>query len=576
MAKVSTTPTRAKIGLSLDAAGQDSKTILDYFARNGAPCPRDANPAEHIVDVVQGKTDPNIDWNQLWEQSKEREAAYQELSTLKAEAAAETTVEDDLRDYASSKMYQFRLVLERQMVKLWRSPVSRIVLTWSCMLIEQDYVWNKIILHVAVALFSGFTFWKIGESVVDLQLRLFAIFNFVFIAPGVINQLQPFFLQNRDVFETREKKVGCSEMQVFDSDTSQSKTYHWIAFIGSQAVSEMPYLVICGTLYFLCWYFTVGFPSEPSISGHVFFQMIREFQPIPTCPHSFLFILVYEFLYTPIGQAIAAYSPNEYAASLLNPLILGAGLIGFCGVVVPYSHITAFWRYWLYYLDPFTYLVGGLLGEVLWTAPVKCASNEWVNIGVPANQTCGSYMRDFISRAGGYVRDPSLTTSCEYCQYAVGSEYAKTFNLKEKYYGWRDVSPPIPRNTELDLWLGLMCITDWNHCPLLHHHLHVCVPYDEAAQQEDQDRAFGLSLCSRTRPRGSGLCYVSICRHSISQLHLLQILLPTECCGHLSLCSISLYSFALDIHGPGVWDIIADWTVFNLLMFILSLSNPVE
>ncbi|KAJ5747534.1 uncharacterized protein N7511_009230 [Penicillium nucicola] len=371
--------------------GEGSDIILDYFARNGAPCPEDANPAEHIVDVVQGRFDPNVDWNQIWEKSDECRVALRELEQLKEKAANEATEEVMLLDYATSKSYQLKLVLERQMVKLWRSP---------------DYMWNKIILHVFAALFSGFTFWKIGDSILDLQLRLFAIFNFVFVAPGVINQLQPYFLQNRDIFETREKK---------------SKTYHWIAFIGAQAISEMPYLVICGTLYFLCWYFTVGFPSTPSISGHMFFQMI-----------------LYEFLYTPIGQAIAAYAPNEYSASLVNPLVLGAGLIGFCGVVVPYESINVFWRYWMYYMDPFTYLIGGLLGEVLWDAPVKCAENEWTNIPLPNNETCGSYMGSFIESAGGYVRDAASTSSCEYCQYAVGSEYAPQFNLKAKYYSWRD------------------------------------------------------------------------------------------------------------------------------------------
>ncbi|GKZ28499.1 hypothetical protein AbraIFM66950_008357 [Aspergillus brasiliensis] len=371
--------------------GENSQVILDYFARNGAPCPDDMNPAEHIVDVVQGRLNPEVDWNQVWDQSKECRLALEELEALKQRAAAEATEEEDLADYATPKMYQLRLVLERQMVKLWRSP---------------DYIWNKIILHVFSALFSGFTYWKIGESVLDLQLQLFAIFNFVFVAPGVINQLQPYFLQNRDIFETREKK---------------SKTYHWIAFIGAQAISEMPYLVVCGTLYFLCWYFTVGFPSVATISGHMYFQMI-----------------LYEFLYTPIGQAIAAYAPNEYAASLVNPLILGSALVGFCGVVVPYPDINVFWRYWMYYLDPFTYLIGGLLGEVLWDSPVHCGEKEWVNIALPANETCGSYMNTFVESAGGYIRDANSQTSCQYCQYAKGSEYALQFNLKAEYYSWRD------------------------------------------------------------------------------------------------------------------------------------------
>jgi hypothetical protein len=63
---------------------------------------------------------------------------------------------------------------------------------------------------------------------------------------------------------------------------------------------------------------------------------------------------VYELLYTSIGQAIATYAPNEYFASLMNPIIIGAGLISFCGVVVPYAQIPTFWRSWMYWLDPFT------------------------------------------------------------------------------------------------------------------------------------------------------------------------------------------------------------------------------
>lgn len=54
---------------------------------------------------------------------------------------------------------------------------------------------------------------------------------------------------------------------------------------------------------------------------------------------------MYEFLYTAIGQAIAAYAPNAVFASLINPLVI-VTLVSFCGVVVPYSQIQPFWRYW--------------------------------------------------------------------------------------------------------------------------------------------------------------------------------------------------------------------------------------
>jgi ATP-binding cassette subfamily G (WHITE) protein 2 (SNQ2) len=52
---------------------------------------------------------------------------------------------------------------------------------------------------------------------------------------------------------------------------------------------------------------------------------------------------LYEFLYTGIGQFVAAYAPNAVFAALVNPLLIGV-LVLFCGVLVPYAQITSFWR----------------------------------------------------------------------------------------------------------------------------------------------------------------------------------------------------------------------------------------
>lgn len=377
--------------------GKDSSILLDYFARNGAPCPENANPAEHIVDVVQGRQADSVDWPQQWLASPEYQHTMTELSKINSDQAAKTgSVQadgpEDTADYASPIMYQTLLVTKRQCIALWRNP---------------DYIWNKIGLHVTSSLFAGFTFWKIGSGTFDLQLRLMSVFNFVFVAPGCINQLQPLFIQNRDIFESREKK---------------SKTYHWIAFISAQLVSEIPALIMCATLFFVCWYFTSGFPVQASISGQVYFQMI-----------------LYEFLYTSIGQAIAAYSPNAYFAALANPIVIGAGLINFCGVVVPYKQINVFWRYWMYWLDPFTYLIGGLLEPIVWDVDIQCKPDELTSIPIPVGSSCGEYMAEFLSSNAGYVVDPSNTTSCDYCQYSTGADYLRTMNINERYYGWRDV-----------------------------------------------------------------------------------------------------------------------------------------
>ncbi|KAK1480397.1 multidrug resistance protein CDR1 [Colletotrichum cuscutae] len=331
-----------------------------------------------------------------------RQAAITELDALnfnveekkdsEPSTTAEAVDEDQLAGFATPIAYQVYLVTSRQLIALWRNP---------------DYVWNKIGLHITNGLFGGFTYWMLGDGTFDLQLRLMAVFNFVFVAPGCINQLQPLFIRNRDVFETREKK---------------SKTYHWFAFVAAQLLSETPVLIVCGTLAFVTWYFTVGFPTEARISGQVYLQMI-----------------LYEFLYTSLGQAIAAYSPNAYFAALANPIIIGAGLINFCGVVVPYSQITAFWRYWLYWLDPFTYLIQGMLEPVVWDVKVHCKPNELTHIPLPGNSTCGEYLADFLSSEPGYVADPGNSTMCAYCPYSTGADYMRTMNINDSSYGWRGV-----------------------------------------------------------------------------------------------------------------------------------------
>lgn len=240
-------------------------------------------------------------------------------------------------------------------------------------------------------------------------VRLFAIFNFIFVAPGVLAQLQPLFIERRDIFETREKK---------------SKMYSWVAFVTALIVSELPYLVICAVQYFVCFYYTVGFPSDSSKAGAVFFVM-----------------LMYEFVYTGIGQFVAAYAPNAVFASLVNPLLLGS-LISFCGVLVPYGQIQAFWRYWMYYLNPFNYLMGSLLVFTTYDAEVTCADKEFAVFDPPRNETCQQYLADYLQGMGKAANliNPEATEGCQVCEYRSGSDYLAAINLPDYDYGWRDAA----------------------------------------------------------------------------------------------------------------------------------------
>jgi ATP-binding cassette subfamily G (WHITE) protein 2 (SNQ2) len=174
--------------------GENSTILLNYFSQNGAPCDPDVNPAEHIIDVVSGSAGGSRDWHSVWVESPEHTRVVEHMAEIKAEALSKpSTLKTDDRDFATPLWTQLKLVTERQKTALWRNPT---------------YVWNKFFLHVSSAIFAGFTFWKLGNSVSDLQLRLLACFNFLFVAIGVIAQLQPLFMHYRDIFEAREKKVS--------------------------------------------------------------------------------------------------------------------------------------------------------------------------------------------------------------------------------------------------------------------------------------------------------------------------------------------------------------------------------
>jgi ABC-type multidrug transport system ATPase subunit len=153
--------------------GNQAATLNEYFSRNQAPCPPGANPAEHMIDIVSTN---KKDWHKIWLESLEYEAMLSELDTSveKARQQPSKVVDnDDGLEFATDLWSQTRLVTTRMNTSIYRNA---------------DYVNNKFALHIITGLFTGFTFWNLGNSVSDLTLRMFAIFQFIFVAPGVISK----------------------------------------------------------------------------------------------------------------------------------------------------------------------------------------------------------------------------------------------------------------------------------------------------------------------------------------------------------------------------------------------------
>ena len=374
--------------------GHDSRTLIDYFQSNGAKkCPPSANPAEYMLEAI-GAGNPDYkgkDWGDVWAASPEHQKRTEEIQQMISErshAEPSSSLKDD-REYAMPLMTQVMAVIKRFLIAYWRTP---------------DYIIGKFMLHIVTGLFNTFTFYHVGYSSIDMQSRLFSIFMTLTISPPLIQQLQPKFLDFRNIFEKRE---------------GNSKIYSWFAFVTGAIVAEIPYSIVAGGIYFCCWWFgAIGRNTSAFASGY-----------------TFLLLLLFELYYVSFGQAIASFAPNELLASLLVPIFF-LFVVAFCGVVVPAMALPEFWRSWMYWLTPFHYLLEGFLAVAVHDQPVICSTDEFARFPAPPGETCQSYTDSFIQQTGGYVQT-GLDGICEFCQYANGDEFAIGFSV---FYSniWRD------------------------------------------------------------------------------------------------------------------------------------------
>ena len=76
--------------------GPDSRVLRDYFARHGAVCPPNMNPAEYMLEAIGAGVSPRIgdrDWKDVWLDSPECAIAIKEIQDMKAKALAKPVQE---------------------------------------------------------------------------------------------------------------------------------------------------------------------------------------------------------------------------------------------------------------------------------------------------------------------------------------------------------------------------------------------------------------------------------------------------------------------------------------------------
>ncbi|KAG6911302.1 hypothetical protein DXG01_002141 [Tephrocybe rancida] len=375
--------------------GQDSRVIRNYFARHGALCPTNVNPAEYMLEAIGAGVSPRVgdrDWKDVWLDSEECRQAKAEILAIKEQGLAKPVTKGvSSNTYATSFVYQLKTVSQRNMVALWRSP---------------DYIFTRIFVSAFISLFISLCFLQVGNSLRDLQFRVFAIFWVVVLPAIVMSQIEPLFIFNRRVF-IRE---------------SSSRIYSPYVFAASQLIGEIPYSIVCGILYWVLMVYPIGFGQGSAGTNGTGFQLL---------------IIIFMLLFgVSLGQLVAAVSPSVQVAVLFNPF-LGLFLSQFCGVTIPYPTLIKFYRSWVYQLDPYTRTLAAMVSTELYGLAIKCKSDEFNIFDPPSGQTCANWGQTFVDTFGGYIENLNDTIQCRYCQYAYGEQFYEPLNIKFSLR-WRD------------------------------------------------------------------------------------------------------------------------------------------
>ena len=366
------------------------------------------------------------DWhNDVWKKSAEAKAVLGDLDRIHAEGRNRPPVKEELRsEYSTPWLHQVRVLIIRNARSLWRTPI---------------YIFAKFFLNVMSGLFIGFTFFKSPNTLQGTQDKLFSVFTALIVSVPAAQQLQVPFIDMRGIYEIRERP---------------SKMYSWSAWVTSQFIMELPWNIFCGTVFFFCWYWTVGYPT--SRAGYTYLM---------------LSVLLPAY-YTSIGQAIAAMAPTPEVSGLIftstfNFVLLlyvayrvfhldrgsqsdlamescsrsehldgGSGCIG---CLRTHTSSKACWATVSSVgSDPrpqrHNALVLALGGQ-----EINCSDIEYTYVDPPSGQTCSQYLAMYISTNGGYVSNPSATSQCQFCRYRTANEYlSSNFNIQYSHH-WRDL-----------------------------------------------------------------------------------------------------------------------------------------
>ncbi|THC91365.1 hypothetical protein EYZ11_009180 [Aspergillus tanneri] len=360
--------------------GTHCHEAIQYFEQHSRACGQGENPAEYFLDVIGAGTrnEAQEDWPNLWRQSKRREDREKEEKALIPPDGQAQSKHERQSLYAAPFHVQLGVVIQRTWLYYWREP---------------EYAMSKLWMSVGNSLLNSLTYLQSPNTQRGAYNRVFSAFMSLIVGPPLGLQVQPRFVTLRDIFIHRER---------------EGFTYHWLAFVFAGVIVELPYTFITTLLYWLLWYFPVGYFYTPSRAGY-----------------SFLMYELFGVFATSLAQLCASLMPNIEAAFAANGFFF-MFCNTFAGTLSPKPVTPSGWR-WYYKVSPLFYLGEGVTVDVLQDLPLRCQESE-VSIFQPSNgTTCGQYAADFLQRATGYLLNPDSISDCQYCRYRDGQSYYQQY-----------------------------------------------------------------------------------------------------------------------------------------------------
>lgn len=252
--------------------GRGSDRVREYFHRLGAPaCPPTTNVAEYMLEVVAQKSEKP--WSERWKASPEARALREEVDAIVAERASRPAIEDSrsTQEYSATLKTQIVECTKRQFRDLWR---------------DSAFAYGVLFSNIVTGFAAGGGFAHLGNSVTDLQYRVFVVFLVILNFPATVNSIISKFWEMRITFTVRE---------------GPSKTYSWIAFMTAFVAVSIPIALVASVLFFLPSFFLPFYSQRSTVAG-MWYLMI-------------FFVTCYEMFFS---LALAAACPTPVTGELLT------------------------------------------------------------------------------------------------------------------------------------------------------------------------------------------------------------------------------------------------------------------